>query len=172
MCLNQLKSKISKKEYSDKSNIDASFSLDSQKKTESKLICDLNCIDTNPKQMSPLTLAFIGDAVFELMVREYIATLAPQKIGDLHKKCVSLVNASTQASVAFSLIEHLSPEEVDIFKRGRNAKTAHKPRNKTSEEYHTATGLEALFGYLYIKGDTKRLKSIFSLLKRDYNEHI
>ena len=113
------------------------------------------------KDMSPGALAFLGDSVFELLVREALVKEANRPSGDLHTEKVKYVSAAAQAK-AFEIIkDELSDEELDIFKRGRNAHTSHTPKNMSSADYHAATGFEALFGYLYLKGDKARLLELF-----------
>ena len=127
--------------------------------------CDVtlatNEYTNHPKQLSPLTLAFLGDAVFELLVRERFVADGNAPVAKLHKKAVAIVCASAQ-SHAISLLEDLlSEEETDIYKRGRNANGHHVPKNADPIEYRRATGLEALFGYLYLKGEQTRIRFLF-----------
>lgn len=114
----------------------------------------------NPKMLSPLTLAFVGDAVYGLLVRQKLAglDLSPSR---LHPASVRLVRAEAQARAAEALFPRLTEEEQGIFKRGRNAHTGGVPKNATVGEYHAATGLEALFGYLYLAGRDHRLTELF-----------
>ena len=101
-----------------------------------------NTVD--PVALSPLTLAFIGDCVYELFVREALVTEANRPAGELHAQKVKYVSASAQTK-AYHLIEpHLTERESSVFKRGRNAHTTHTPKNMTNADYHTATGFEAL----------------------------
>lgn len=118
---------------------------------------------TSPKQLSPLNLAFIGDAVFELMVRTRLLQKGNAPVNQLHRQTVKQVCAGAQAE-AFALLEELLTEdEQAIFKRGRNA-NSQPPKNADPAAYQTATGLEALFGYLYVKEDTGRLEELFSVI--------
>lgn len=121
-----------------------------------------------PHLLSPNTLAFVGDCVYGLLVRERLAeTNRPS--GELHALSVQLVNANAQAE-AFRLIEPmLSQNELAIFKRGRNAHTNSVPKSSDAEHYHTATGLEALFGYIHLKGDEARKEELFSVIWNNYN---
>jgi ribonuclease-3 family protein len=120
--------------------------------------------DVNPKQLSPLNLAFIGDCVYEMLVRESLVCDANRPVNDLHKESVKYVSAKAQ-TLAFEKIEPvLSDEELAIFKRGRNAKVGHNPKSATQGEYHIATGVEALFGYLYLKEETQRIKELFEII--------
>ncbi len=118
----------------------------------------------NPKTLSALSLAFIGDAVYEVMVRRFILSKAEMTVKDLHKQAVKYVNASFQAEAAESLLGLLTEEELSIYKRGRNAHSAHTPKNKTEAQYHKATGFEALIGYLYLKGEYNRLSEFFNIV--------
>ena len=119
--------------------------------------------DCNPSQLSPLTLAFVGDAVFDLFVRERLVCLANRPANRLHSLAVSLVKASSQARAAKRLSEKLSEKELSVLKRGRNAHTNHKAKNASESDYHYATGLEALFGFLYLSGESDRLRELFEL---------
>ena len=109
-------------------------------------------------------LAFLGDGVWGFMVREYLAVSVKCKADKLHEKNIEMVNATFQANASKILIPHLTEEENKMFIRGRNTHTAHTPRNKSKSEYHAATGLEVLFGWLYINGSIARLKELFSLV--------
>ena len=120
-------------------------------------------MDCNPSQLSPLTLAFVGDAVFDLFVRERLVCLANRPVNRLHSLAVSLVKASSQARAAKRLSEILSEKELSVLKRGRNAHTNHKAKNASESDYHYATGLEALFGFLYLSGESDRLRELFEL---------
>lgn len=115
----------------------------------------------NPNSLSPLTLAFIGDCVYELFVREALVKQANRPAGELHKTKVQFVSAFAQANAYRLIKDDLTEKEQDIFKRGRNAHTTHTPKNMSSADYHTATGFEALFGYLYLCGETDRLNALF-----------
>ncbi len=109
-----------------------------------------------PSSLSPLTLAFVGDGVYGLMVREHLACEANRPVGTLHKASVDFVRAEAQAAAMERLLPLLTEAEEAVFRRGRNA---HTTRN--SPEYHRATGLEALFGYLYLDGQRDRLRELF-----------
>ena len=114
-------------------------------------------------QMPPLTLAHIGDCIFELMARSYVVHSGVFTAGKAHKKTVSLVSARAQSRMAHAVFESLSDEEKDIYKRGRNAKPKTMSKNADTAEYLSATGLEALFGWLYLRGDRDRLESLFEM---------
>ncbi|MCI1951545.1 MAG: ribonuclease III [Clostridiales bacterium] len=117
--------------------------------------------ECDPKSYSPLTLAFIGDGVFELFVRERLVLQGNCPVKELHKHAVKQVQAAAQAMVVPKLEPILSEEEISVLKRGRNAHVGHVPKNASVADYHAATALESLFGYLYLKGDLKRLQELF-----------
>ncbi len=117
----------------------------------------------NPNLLSPSVLAFVGDAVYGLYVRKKLAEVN-RPSGELHKLSVKLVNAVAQ-SCAFKIIEpQLSEQELAVFKRGRNFHTSTTPKSATKGEYHTATGLESLFGYLYLSGQNVRANELFEMI--------
>jgi ribonuclease-3 family protein len=117
----------------------------------------------NPNLLSPSVLAFVGDAVYGLMVRTALAQVN-RPSGELHKLSVKLVNATAQAE-AYKIIEPtLFEKEISVFKRGRNFKTGNTPKNSSGGDYHTATGLETLFGFLYLSGENERLKTLFNII--------
>ena len=117
----------------------------------------------NPNLLSPSVLAFVGDAVYGLYVRTKLAEVN-RPSGELHKLSVKLVNATAQAE-AFKLIEPmLTEKELSVFKRGRNFHTGNTPKNSTGGEYHLATGLETLFGFLYLSNQNDRANELFNLI--------
>lgn len=123
------------------------------------------------KQLNPSVLAFVGDAVYGLLVREKLAD-TPRKSGDLHTISVKLVNATAQ-SRAYELIKDLLDEnETAIFKRGRNFHTSNTPKNSTKGEYHNATGLETLFGYWHLCGESERINELFNIIWENFKENI
>lgn len=124
---------------------------------------------TNPKQLSPLVLAYVGDAVFELMVRTKILEAGNAPVQKLHQLTVHHVCASAQAEGYHQIEAVLTEEESAIFRRGRNTHN-NIPKNADPATYRAATGLEALFGYLYVKGDTPRLEQLFSMIWNDRSE--
>lgn len=117
----------------------------------------------NPELLPPPALAYIGDAVYELFIREKLVGKGITSVNELHHRAVTCVSAEAQAKVLSFLNDHLSMEEQDLVRRGRNAKTR-VPKNADLMEYRYSTGLECLFGYLYLKRDIKRLKEIMSLV--------
>lgn len=118
----------------------------------------------NPRELSPLNLAFIGDAVFEVFVRERLLCQANRPVGELHRLTVSHVKASAQKAAMEKLLSVLTEEELAVFKRGRNAKSNTTPKNAEEGDYHWATGFECLWGYLYLSGQTERLNLFFETI--------
>lgn len=112
---------------------------------------------------SPLTLAYIGDAIFELVVRTVLVERKNTQAEKLHKAATKIVKAETQALLIEALKEDLTEEEMAVFKRGRNAKAVTRAKNATMSEYRRATGFEALMGYLYLKGDIERMIELISI---------
>ncbi|HPF19951.1 MAG TPA: ribonuclease III domain-containing protein [Syntrophomonas sp.] len=108
------------------------------------------------RQYSPLVLAYVGDAVFELAVRTRIAGNGPRRLRDLHHEAVATVNADRQAAIVRQMEAQLNQEELDIVRRGRNTRS-HPPKNADVQSYRMSTGFEALLGYLYLKGEHDRL---------------
>lgn len=113
--------------------------------------------------LSPLHLAYIGDAVYELLVRTYMLN-KKIPVKDLHRLSTSYVKAGAQAKIVHALEEHLTEVESSVVKKGRNAKSATMAKNASVIDYKYATGFEALIGYLYINKEDKRLKEIFDLI--------
>ena len=113
--------------------------------------------------ISNLALALIGDGVYELLCRTYLCTQGDQTVLKLHKDTVNMVKAFAQAKYADLLKPHLTEEETDFYRRGKNAHTHAAPKTATRAEYAKATGLEALFGALYLLGRTDRLMELFQL---------
>ncbi len=120
--------------------------------------------DCDYKSMSALSLAFIGDAVYEVFIRQNILSKGDAKVKTLHNDCVKLVNADFQAKMTDIFLPLLTEEETAVFKRGRNAHAGHTPKNKSEAIYHKSTGFEALIGFLYLKKDYERLFYFFSLI--------
>lgn len=116
-----------------------------------------------------LTLAYIGDAQYELMVRKYLIDKGIRKVDNLHKKAVQFTCAEGQEK-AFNIIEeYLNEQEFNIFKRGRNSKTDRKARSASIASYRRATGFESLIGYLYINERKARLEELFSIITKELN---
>ena len=117
-----------------------------------------------PRQLSPLNLAFIGDCIYEILVRVALVCDANRPVNELHRESVKYVSAKAQTEAYAKIKDMLTEEETAQFKRGRNAKVGHSPKSATDAEYHTATGIEALFGYLYLSGKTERIKQLFAAI--------
>jgi len=114
------------------------------------------------RSYSPLTLAYIGDAIYDLYIRTIIVKRGNTQPSKLHKRASALVKAETQADMVNVLEPHFTPEEEAVFKRGRNAKSYTTAKNATTGEYRRATGFEAVVGYLYL---TKQYNRIIDLIK-------
>jgi len=114
--------------------------------------------------ISTLGLAHIGDAVFELMVRTWLCLQGKSTAKQLHGGTVEYVSARSQAVATDCIIPILNEEELAVFRRGRNAYANSVPKGASHEEYHLATALEALFGHLYLKGETERLSQLFEMI--------
>ena len=112
---------------------------------------------------SPLTLAYIGDAIFELVVRTVLVERKNTQAEKLHKAATKIVKAETQALLIEAVKDDLTEEELAVYKRGRNAKAVTRAKNATMSEYRRATGFEALMGYLYLKGDIARMLELIHL---------
>lgn len=106
---------------------------------------------------SPLVLAYIGDAVYEILVRTRVVSHGSMQVNKMHKKSASLVKAETQANLAKLLMDDLTPEESAVYRRGRNARSATMAKHATMIDYRMATGFEALMGYLYLMGRYDRV---------------
>ena len=115
------------------------------------------------RQMSPLVWAYIGDSIYELYVRMYLVQSTKLKPHYLHIKAIQYVKAGAQAEILKNIEEHLTEEEKEIVRRGRNAENHHLHKNASSTEYRYSTALEALIGYLYLTKQEKRLKEILKL---------
>lgn len=118
--------------------------------------------ESKARMYSPLTLAFLGDAVYSLLVRNMLSLEENKPTGKLHKESIKYVNASFQAEMIRELLPFLNENEEAVFKRGRNAHSNHSPKNQDAADYRYATGLEALYGYLYMCGNTQRIQEIFA----------
>jgi ribonuclease-3 family protein len=118
-------------------------------------------------RISNLGLAHVGDAVFELMVRVWLCEHGKCTSGGLHRAAISYVSAPRQAKMAERLLPHLTEEERAVFKRGRNTKVSSVPKNADPGEYHAATGLETLLGYLYLHGRQERINELFGIMMED-----
>ena len=118
----------------------------------------------DPRSIGPIGLAFIGDAVFELLVRERLLSKGSMPANKLHALAVKKVKAAAQAKAYYELEQILSEEEQDILRRGRNANTTKVPKSCTPDEYRKATAIESLFGYLYIDGRIDRVEELYEIV--------
>ena len=128
-----------------------------------KFMDEFGLVEQDIRTYSPLTLAYIGDAIFELVVRTVLVERKNTQAEKLHKAATKIVKAETQALMIEALKEDLTEEELAVFKRGRNAKAMTRAKNDTMSEYRRATGFEALMGYLYLKGDMARMIELIRL---------
>lgn len=114
------------------------------------------------RRLNPLQLAIIGDAIYEIYIRNYVLSKHEgYSVNKIHKSAISYVKAKAQSTIMHGIEEELQEEESYIFKRGRNAKSQTVPKNADVRDYRMATGFEALVGYLYLIGETERLSYIF-----------
>lgn len=117
--------------------------------------------DVDPRTYSPLVLAYIGDAVYELLIRTRVINhRGSMQVNKMHKKSASLVKAETQANLIKLLMEELTEEELAVYKRGRNAKAVTTAKHATMIDYRMATGFEALIGYLYLNENYERMMQL------------
>ncbi len=118
---------------------------------------EFQCKEVDVRAYSPLTLAYIGDAVYEMVIRTVIVERANKAANELHKKAVKFVQAGTQAAMINALQDILTEDELAVFKRGRNAKSNTSAKNASITDYRKATGFEALIGFLYLMDDMDRV---------------
>ena len=117
--------------------------------------------------ISNLGLAHMGDCVYEVLCRAYLCAGGDQTVRRLHRDAVALVKAPTQAKMMDKLLHHLTPEEQDYYRRGKNTHSHAAPKSATPQEYAKATGLETLFGALYLAGRTDRLNELFHIMMEE-----
>lgn len=118
--------------------------------------------ECTPQNLSPLSLAFVGDGVYDLFVRETLVCAANRPLKDLNRLKVEQVRCQAQAKLMQTIEPLLTEEEAAVYRRGRNAHTGHTPKNATNADYHAATGFEALLGYLYLCGRIERIRELVS----------
>ena len=121
--------------------------------------------------ISNVGLAHVGDGVYEIMCRSWLCARGGQTLKRLHHESIALVKAPAQAKFAQKLLPHLTEEEQDYYRRGKNAHTHAAPKSATPKEYAMATGLETLFGALYLGGKTDRLNELFYIMMEEENRH-
>lgn len=114
------------------------------------------------KQLNGLTLAYMGDAVYEIYIRKYVISLGYSKVNELHKRVIKFTSGNAQAMLMHSLLEEnlLTEEEINIFKRGRNSHVHTQRKNMNIQDYMDATGFEAIIGYLYLMENISRIEEI------------
>ncbi len=122
-----------------------------------KIKKEFECKEVDVRAYSPLTLAYVGDAVYEVVIRTVIAERANRAANELHKRAVKFVQAGAQAAMITALQEILTEDELAVFKRGRNAKSNTSAKNASITDYRKATGFEALIGFLYLTDDLDRV---------------
>ena len=123
--------------------------------------------EINITDYSPLTLAYIGDGIYEIVIRTIIVDEANRQVNKIHKAASGLVKAGTQAKMIHLIMDDLTEDEIQIFKRGRNAKAVTRAKNASMSEYRRATGFEALMGWLYLSGQSDRMMDLIMMaLKR------
>ena len=122
----------------------------------------------NAYQYSPLALAYMGDSILDLLVKKYFVTHSNMQPHKYHVEVSKIVKAVNQAAYIDRIMEELSEDELDVYKRGRNTNTHSKAKNATMGQYRKATGLEALYGYLYLKGDMDRLQYFVDDMIKQY----
>ena len=122
-----------------------------------------SCKDADVRSFSPLTLAYIGDAVYDLIIRTVVVERGNKAANLLHRHAVKYVNAGAQAAIIEALSEVLTQEELAVYKRGRNAKSHTAAKNASIEDYRKATGMEALIGYLYLSDRFERILELITL---------
>lgn len=123
----------------------------------------LHLKDQDIRTYSPLTLAYIGDGAYELIIRTYLVKKGNCPVNQLHKRASGLVKASAQSAMVEVLEEHFTEEELQIYKRGRNAHSGTMAKNATMADYRRATGFEAVMGYLYLKEDWRRMIDLVAI---------
>ena len=119
--------------------------------------------EVDPGTYSPLTLAYIGDSIYDLVIKSLVVNEGNKQVQKLHKATSTLVQASAQSKMMRMMQEHLTEEEHAVFKRGRNTKSVSPAKNQSITDYRRATGFEALMGYLYLKKEWKRMLDLIKI---------
>ncbi len=122
----------------------------------SRILEEMSLKGVTPQELPPLALAFLGDAVYELILRTIMIEKGKTRVDKLHKATSSYANAKSQAKLLETILPLLTEEEADVVRRGRNTRTHSVAKNASIQDYHAATGLEALMAFLYLKGDLNR----------------
>ncbi len=124
-------------------------------------LCEsLGLKDRDPKTLPGLTLAYVGDCAFEMVVRSTLVESGLNHVSELNKVATGIVSAKAQSAFMKTIEDSLEPDEKDVYKRGKNTNSTSIPKSATRAEYHTATGFEALMGYLFLMGQTDRIIEI------------
>lgn len=124
--------------------------------------------DIDLRERSPLALAFVGDGVLELLVRARLVAQSRRPAGALHREAIRMVSAKGQFAALVDLEPRLTPQEADIVRRGRNASKASVSKHASAREYRASTGLEALFGWLYLQNNNARIEALFETIWQHY----
>ncbi|MDD3369538.1 MAG: ribonuclease III domain-containing protein [Lachnospiraceae bacterium] len=124
---------------------------------------EFDCKENDIRTYSPLTLAYLGDAIYELVIRSVLLERGNRSNESLHKSAIKYVKAENQSKMIMALEDELTEEEMSVYKRGRNAKSYTKAKNASVTDYRKATGFEALMGYLYLAGEDKRMLDLIKL---------
>ena len=122
------------------------------------------------REYSPLTLAYIGDCIYDLVIKSLVINEGNKQVNKLHQETSKLVQASAQSLMMRTMQEHLTEEEHAVYKRGRNAKSVSPAKNQSITDYRRATGFEALLGYLYLKKEWKRILDLVKMGLDSLNE--
>lgn len=133
-------------------------------------LCRASMSEGEAMELSPASLAYIGDTVYDLYIRAYVVHNRHRRISEMHRLSVSAVNAASQAKIAELLLPVLTERELYVLKRGRNAKTGSTPKHMDVVDYRWATGVETLTGYLYLTGKFERLDELFEIILRHFFE--
>ncbi|MBF1250220.1 MAG: ribonuclease III [Lachnospiraceae bacterium] len=136
----------------------------------SKIVDTFSLSDMDVTQLSPLVLAYIGDGVYEFIVRTYVVFQGNRQVNKMHKDSANLVKAATQAKMVKLVCDDLMAEELSVYRRGRNANSHTMAKNASMTDYRHATGFEALMGYLYLSGDFSRAVELVDLAWKKMNE--
>jgi len=131
--------------------------------TFEKVLEQFNFSEGEINNMPPLVLAYVGDAVYEVFVRTFLVSEGCVPVHKLHKRSIKYVKAKAQSDIIHRIMEKLNEDELNVVRRGRNAKSGTIPKNADVTEYKYATGFEALIGYLYLKKDNNRLLEVLNM---------
>ena len=139
---------------------------DQLKQTRELLLQNKSMSDNDIRMYNPLVLAYVGDSVYDTFIRTMLVSNGSIQVKKLHQKSIKFVQAKAQAEITQQLHDILTDDEQDIVRRGRNTKSNSVPKNADMNDYRYATGFEALIGYLYLIGNTKRLMELFGMISK------